>query len=562
MSYKGDSFKREMPKTESIKNAEYENKQMIDDILFKDLSLNLAETSVYEINETIINSVNSKANYNKKIGLNRKMIQIGNKFFDAKQYIVAEALFPILCKDAVTLSEFFTQYNMFVSKRHHEELIVNVEKNSNRQAFTVSNKLLWSMNHKMRFYNIDAIDKEAFLERLNLNQYNDVEISTKKIFDEKRELMEEYDIRNEYELHNLLKRIIEPSDCSGLQFCRMPILMFGAADRERQVYNLLAQLTPISKKDFAEAYSDLYGVSQTTFLANYFPLVKCFLDGDKILRMSIYLLSDMELYELKDDLKEDFYLTKEIQELFKKKYPSKPLGMINRVTLQQLGFSVYSGYVIRSTYSSAYDYFFNLLSSDDIIDTNTFPKKIMTIREYYELIRLLKTNYALIEYQPQKYVSSSFLNKQYGVHKEDFKSFCQRVNDFNTDRFFTMQSIRIKGFVDVLFNVGYGNYFYSSILCMDKNRYSYIKIGETTIFSVDNKPFNYTDFLEWLVCREEHMSIYVYELHVKLCDTYGISDSRLKLLSEILPRTGMYYSDITKKVYSDFENYKNETQKF
>ena len=54
------------------------------------------------------------------------------------------------------------------------------------------------------------------------------------------------------------------------------------------------------------------------------------------------------------------------------------------------------------------------------------------------------------------------------------------------------------------------------------------------------------------------MSMDVYELTDLLYDTYGVRFDRYDIKSKILPGTQMYYSDITEKLYADYEIYFDE----
>jgi hypothetical protein len=49
-------------------------------------------------------------------------------------------------------------------------------------------------------------DFTELLEELELDVYEDVEFSAKKLIDCHPELMRKYDIRDQYELHNLLRK--------------------------------------------------------------------------------------------------------------------------------------------------------------------------------------------------------------------------------------------------------------------------------------------------------------------------------------------------------------------
>ena len=494
----------------------------------------------------------------KKYILSQK-IRIGNEYVGARRHLVEEALFPILCKDTISAYDFIDQYNVFVTENQKPALLIADDLYRSRiNKYANSTKILWTLNQKMRYYDTEAINKSEFLDKLNLDQYHDIEISSKKIFDENSELMAEYDIHNEYELHNLLKKTITPSDCPELVLGRTPFLQFGNADRKRQVVELLSQLTPIPQIDFANAYSELYGVTPTTALSNHLILVKQYLNKDKVLEMDVPFLSEEQLERLKALLPNDVYSMERLLSIFRREYPTEPVEKINHYTLHQLGFHVFSGYVIRLTYRNAQEYFRAILSDGDIINANLFPQDFIFIQAYSSTLASLLESRDLIEFLPKKYIKISRLTDLFGTTKEDIKQFCRHVNEYTDKPFFTVQSLKKDGFDDPLFELGFDDCFYSSLLFYDREYFAHKKMGGTTLFRVGTQQFAFSDFIEWLLYREESMSMDVYELIDLLYDTYGIRFERYEIKSKILPGTQMYYSDITEKLYADYEIYFDE----
>lgn len=488
-----------------------------------------------------------------------KKIRIGNEYVEAKRHLVEDALFPIFCKETISGIDFINQYNEFVTESQKPELLITQDLvRSRMNKYASSPKILWTLNQKMRYYDIEAIDKAAFLERLKLDRYHDVEISAKKILNDNRELMAEYDIRNGYELHNIFKKILTPSDCPGLELGRTPILQFGAVDRKQQVVDLMVQLAPISQDDFADAYSELYGVSRASVLANCLPYVKQYINKDRMLVTDVPALSDEQLVRLKSVLTNDYYSMDRLTAIIRSEYPGEPHEIINHYTLHQLGFNVFNGYVIRLNYRNATEYFTSILTAGDIADTGYFPQELINLPAYRSLIADLLSNYDLIEFMPRKYIRMSRLTELFGTTKEDIRAFCLMVKEFTDKTFFTVQSLKKDGFDDDLFELGFDDYFYSSILFFDREHFAHIRAGCNVLFKLGAQPFSLSDFIEWLLYREESMSIDAYELVELLNETYSIKFERYDIKQKILPGTSMYYSDITEKLYADYEIYFDE----
>lgn len=112
-----------------------------------------------------------------------------------------------------------------------------------------SHFLLWKLGERFRYYDIDGQDFTELFEVLDLGSYKNVELSTVKFVEEYPELMEKYDIRDGYELHNLLKKVLETDSCGTypeLKFSKMPTIRFGTPDRDSDMFDIMVENAPIS----------------------------------------------------------------------------------------------------------------------------------------------------------------------------------------------------------------------------------------------------------------------------------------------------------------------------
>ena len=66
--------------------------------------------------------------------------------------------------------------------------------------------LLWKQNEQIRYYDMDGRDFTELLNALNLESYENIELSTMKFVEDYPEILAKYDIRDQYELHNTLQR--------------------------------------------------------------------------------------------------------------------------------------------------------------------------------------------------------------------------------------------------------------------------------------------------------------------------------------------------------------------
>lgn len=178
-------------------------------------------------------------------------------------------------KEGISAKELTDLYNGFI----HEKLSAWEKKlhadihYTEKLALTM--ETLTSRKRQLRFYDVVAGKYDDLLQALQLEQYKDVEISSLKLFYDHPQLMEAYDIRDHYELHNLLKKLQILDKEKGehrlpadMVFSRSPTILFGHADRYHQVYDMLKRKGPMTRPELAEEMKKEYGISAINFFGN------------------------------------------------------------------------------------------------------------------------------------------------------------------------------------------------------------------------------------------------------------------------------------------------------
>lgn len=458
--------------------------------------------------------------------------------------------------EGLTFEEFSQLYQMLLEDlnlQDNPKFSVMDRGYSNKLA--ASDHVLWKYGQKLRYYNIDAYDYTDLLNGLHLSDYKDVELSTRKFFQEYPELMGDYDIQDEYELHNLLKKICTNGDYPHVHFNRMPNMEFGAADRDTQVMDLLLALAPITNTNFAAAYEHEYGVLSQTVLANYMKNFDHFFYAG-VYKIDAPMLSDIMATKMKQLLPEEFYLLSDIRKLYVREFPQGDPKLLNPYTIKALGFRVYSNYAIKEQYPSAAEYFRAILTTEDMVDAQSFPNEILNTIAYTSEVYKLKAAYEILEYAPLKYVHFRRLNRA-GVEKESLMDYCHKAYHADDSQYFTVYSLQKKGFTHALDELGFGEWFYTSLLSEDKKHFSYRRMGKNKLFRRGGKDVSLIDFLEWILYSSESLSLDVYELTEKLSNDYNINLEWYKIV-ETIKGSAMYYDTITQKVYADYDVYFEE----
>ena len=458
------------------------------------------------------------------------------------------------CKTLTKFEDFVIQYNLWLDSLglgDHSALVIEARTYEN--ILNRCDYVLWNQWKRFRYYNIPGRDFEELFSTLDLDQFEGVEFSTLKLFRDYPELMQQYDIHDEYELHNLLKKIW-PSENGSIKFKKMPTIEIGTADPNNQVLDLLLQYAPITADDLANYYEEEYGVKAMTVRGNYLRSLDhyCY---QGVYSVDFAALPDIQFNRMQAVLDRDFYTIQTVKRLYKREFPHSDESLINPYTLKTLGFRVYSGYIVKNTHLSAAAYFRSLLTTDDIVDARNISKSIQSVVAYSSELYSLRAEYRIVEFSPLQYINIRRLN-EVGITTDDFESYCKTVaHNYERGEYFTITSLRRDGFTHKMDDLGFNEWFYSSVLLEDRKHFSYQRIGGTRLFLRGKSGANLGDMLVWLL--EKHQKIDFYDLIDLLEDRYGIVLPKEKLLT-IIDNTELYYDTIMETVYIDYNTYFEE----
>jgi hypothetical protein len=180
--------------------------------------------------------------------------------------------------------------------------------------------------------------------------------------------------------------------------------------------------------------------------------------------------------------------------------------------------------------------------------------KLRSLQTFYLHYSDFKNNLELIEFSPDMYINIHKLNSA-NINKEVLIEYQNKVKAFCEDKFFTIHSLKSNGFkYDILDNLGFEDYFYSSILINDKN-IQFKKILNVYLMKVDSNSFDVADFLIYIMGKLRKIDIYDLCNYIKT--QYGLDINRYKIVATT-KECSLYYNQITEKVYIDYDEFYNE----
>lgn len=480
-------------------------------------------------------------------------IIIGSSKVKKERSSILQYVLKTFCKEDVTCDELWDLYHMFLEDygldKNKEMLFTN---RYFETALARSNEVLWKLRKKLRYYDTHQISSTEIIESLGLDQFKDVEYSTLKFFRDYNEVMELWDIRDEYELHNLMKKVISEDNEYNIKFNRMPNVEFGIADRDMQVLDVLLQTAPIEYKEISIIYEDTYGVRADTVQANF---LKCI---DEYLHEGIYSIDydDLSIEEtntMKLNLVEDIYSIEKIRKLYINLFSNGDIKLITPYNLKKLGFRVNGSLIYSDKFLNAERCIKHKICKNDIFNSNLLDKGITTNQTYYCALQALKSNLQVIEFSPNQFINIRRL-EGCGITKIKLKDYIDKVYDFIGSKVFTIKHLREKGFTNELDDLGFEDLFYGSILLSD-SRFNYRRVGKQILLSTIGKSVTINDLIEHIVSK--YRSIDIYDLMDYMKDRYGINVEKCKIQT-MAKDIDLYYDSIMEKVYIDYDEYFEE----
>lgn len=482
--------------------------------------------------------------------LDRDKIRIDGRLFAKNRADIEDYAMRKYAQDEIAFERFTELYNgmledngiPFDDKIYYTESIARTRVN----RLSESRHCLWKQGARLRWYDIDARDYTELLEKLNLDSYQNTDVSTRKFMLEYPDLMEAYDIRDPYELHNLLRKIKDRCGLGGINFTRQPILQFGEFDRLEMIKETVFALSPISQQDLLEYLYLEYGYDKQTMAGYLTPLSAWCHNG--VYSVNFKQIPDERAALLRAKLTEDFYYLDELRRLYKKLFPEADPEELNPYSLKLLGFVVNSNYAVQH-YPSAGAYFTYLLTKDEVFDLSPLRRRYGSIVMFTQTFYDLQKAHRLFLFEKDRILSARRLERL-NVTEAMIEDYCAAVRAFaEPDSYFTICSLRQDGFSHELDMLGLGDYFYASLLSNDE-RFSYCRIfNELVLYNGSQAQFTKNDFL--LAQLREYESVEPEDFMQDMQDRFGLTVPDRWEVTGAVKDSEFYYNEIMDKVYRD-----------
>ncbi|MBQ9853777.1 MAG: hypothetical protein IJO57_01955 [Bacilli bacterium] len=284
--------------------------------------------------------------------------------------------------------------------------------------------------------------------------------SSEYFYNNNKQIMKKFDIRSEYELHNLLRKIIGDSE-KEVVFSRMPDIFINCNDKFTFIEDLIHELSPINIDEFAEYVYQNYGHKINTFkalLMSYFN--KYITNG--VIMSDCAEFDEQQLSIIKEHLIEDVYSISTIKELFTELFDIEDFRLLNNLNMQKVGYKLRGNYIMKSFISNIEAYMKDYINNNDYYEIKPEYKKIgSTFSSYlYKFIY----NLDLFKIDDEKYITIKNLN-ELGITKNDINIFISEIEKvINKNEFFNLYSLDKDNFLTNLKKHNFPDCFYETII--------------------------------------------------------------------------------------------------
>ena len=373
---------------------------------------------------------------------------------------------------------------------------------------------------------------QAIIRDTQLTQYQDTVVSTKKIFEDHREVMEMYDIRDQYELHSLLRTGKEryQIDVNEMEFSRMPMLVFGKGNENAIVKQEMQACAPIDVDVFARRMANKYGYDIGSFQSYLRRNFNVYIEENRIDIVDETILHSQDFQTMKKLLTKDFYFVEDYQKTIEEKHLNSQL--MDAYVIRRLGYKLYAGYVLKEPYTPGR--YFEQWIQEHAQDIQPRHKDIMTFQSALER---LEKRLDVFEWTPGHYITL----KQLQMSKKDLKQYMEQIkNGVENGQYFTQRSLKQLQIV----SQQVANSFYRSIFKSEAS-IQMMAVLDDCVFVKNAQPHMRDFFLQLM---HEQPGLTVNSCITYLYQWYGIRVDRRYMLEHIID-AGLFYSLDTDRMY-------------
>lgn len=448
---------------------------------------------------------------------------------------------------AMEYSEIMSEYNKIIEINNLDiDLISEADFRNIDSILNRSNYVLCDVGRYYRYYDIDALDEEDVNALQKMLDVEPGDYSSEFFFNSNELLMKNIDIKNEYELHNLLRKYI--GNYNGkITYSRMPDIFIDCDDKNAFVDNLIHELSPISLDEFVDYVYQNYGHKNNTFRALLVSNFSKYITNGQIIS-ECPEFTEEQMNILNEKLTEDIYSIITIKELLTDLFDVNDFKLINNLNMSKLGYKLRGNYIMKSSISNLEGYLRNIILNSDYYEIKPEMKKIgSTFSSYlYKFIY----NLDLFEIDNEKYITIKKLN-ELGISKENIKEFINEIEKVISDNeYFNLYTLDKDNFLTNLKQYNFPDCFYETIISAIPNVKTFT-VKNNVVFIKTDEQATREKFINSFVTKNK---IFVSEIKKDILTKYNI-DLYEYYIKEFIDKKKFYFDNSIDCVYKSKDYY-------
>lgn len=399
-----------------------------------------------------------------------------------------------------------------------------------------------------RYFDINDVDSDEKEELKELLNVESGIYSSELFFNDNTLLMKKIDVRDEYELHNLMRKIFGDSD-ENITFSRMPDIYINCSDKRHFFEEQIQELSPISIDDFADYIYQNYGHKVSSFKAYITSNFSEYINLNMLIS-DCPQFTDEQLNIIKTYLIEDIYSTNTIKELLTNLFNVDNFRLINSLNLSKLGYKLRGNYIMKSNISNLETYLKNQILNEDYFVVKSEYKKIGSTFSSY----LYKFIYSriLFKIDDKKYITINKLNKM-GISEENIEDFINEINRILPfEEYFNLYTLNAD-FKSKILEFDFPECFYETLIMTIPDIKSF-RLKNNTIFIKTESAATREKFINSFIDKDKK---YIQEIKNEIQKKYNI-ELQEYYIRQFINRKKFYLNEGTDCVYRDKKIYENE----
>lgn len=413
---------------------------------------------------------------------------------------------------------------------------------------TRTNFILDTIGKSYRYYNCNDIEDEDIQELKKMFEIEPGVYSSELFYNNNPLLMKKLDIRDEYELHNLCKKVLGKFD-ESINYSRMPDIFIRCDNKLQFVEEQIQELAPINIDEFVKYIYKNYGHKMSSFKAYIVSNFSHYINIDTLICEG-QLFNDEQYKIMKEQLTEDIYSIATIKRMLTDFFDVDDFKLLNSLNLSKLGYRLRGNYIMKNNIVSLDNYLRDIVIKSDYYEISPEMRKIGSTFSNY----LYKFIYdkILFKISDEKYITIKKLNEM-GITIEDIDDFIEKIEKtIPENEYFNLYTLNTDFSSKILDNK-FPDCFYENLIMIIPDVKSF-RMKNNTLFIKTNNSATREKFINSFIKTSKK---YIKDISNEIRNTYNIEVEDY-YIRQFINRKKFYLDSSTDCVYESREKYEEE----